>query len=97
MILPINHVADWRYIRQHNQTQINKDVIRENTTRIDHDYKVEDKVITTNRSAYKYKTLFKGLYEIVQMCTNGAITLRTGAATMIINIRNINPYKDTDV
>ena len=35
MILPINHVTDWRYIRQCKQTQINKDAICENTTRID--------------------------------------------------------------
>ena len=37
MILPINHVLDWRYIRQRKQTQINKDVNRENTTRINYD------------------------------------------------------------
>ena len=38
MILPINHVADWRYICQRKQTKINKDVACDNTTRIDHDY-----------------------------------------------------------
>ena len=27
MILPINHVADWRYIHHYKQTQIDKDVI----------------------------------------------------------------------
>ena len=29
MIIPINRVADWKYIRQRKQTQINKDVTRE--------------------------------------------------------------------
>ena len=38
MILLINHVAYWRYIRQHKQPQINKDVNRENTTIIDNNY-----------------------------------------------------------
>ena len=28
MILPITHVADWIYIRQHKPTQIDNDVIR---------------------------------------------------------------------
>ena len=37
MILPMNNVADWRYIRQRKQTQIYNYVIREKTTRIDHD------------------------------------------------------------
>ena len=53
MILPINHVADWRYIRQSKQAQIDKDVICENTTIIDHDYVLGDKVITLNKLAYK--------------------------------------------
>ena len=64
MILPINHVADWRYIHQHLKTQINKDVARENTNRINHNYRVVDKVKTNIRSAYKYETQFKGPYEI---------------------------------
>ena len=85
MIIPTNNVADWRYIRQSNQTQINKDANRENTTRTDHNYKVGDKVMTTNRSVYKYKKLFRGLYEIFQ------------TRTRRINIRIINPYNDTDI
>ena len=63
MILPINHVADWRYIRQCKQTQINKDAIREKTTRIDYDHKVGDQVIMDNKFAFKCKTPFKGPYE----------------------------------
>ena len=35
---------------------MNKDVSRENTTRIDHDYRVGDKVTTNMSSAYKYKS-----------------------------------------
>ena len=65
MILPINHIADWRYIRQRKHAQIDKDVIRENTTIIDHNYRVGDKVMTLTQSEYKYKTLFRGMYEVV--------------------------------
>ena len=65
MIILINHIADWRYIRHIKQTQINKDTALENTTRIDHDYRVGDKVTTKIKSAYKYETPFKGTYEIV--------------------------------
>ena len=56
MITPINHVADWRYTCQRKKTQINKDVDCENTTRIDYDYRVGDKITTKMRSAYKYET-----------------------------------------
>ena len=97
MILPINHVAYWRYIRQRKQTQINKDINHENTTIIDHDYIVGDKFMNKNRSAYKYETLFRGPYEIVQTWTNGTIALQTVAVTNRINISNIKLYNDADV
>ena len=38
MILPMNHIDNWRLILQRKQAQIEKDVIRENSTRVDHDY-----------------------------------------------------------
>ena len=97
IILPINHVAYWRYIRQRKQTQINKGVNRENTTRIDYNYRVGDKVMTKMRSAYKYETLFRGPYDFFQTWKNGAVTLQTGLVTHKINIRNIKPYNDSDV
>ena len=75
MILPINHVVDWMYIRQHKQTQINKDAARENNTRIDHYYRVGDKVMSKMRSEYKYETPFRGRYEIFRIWTNGTVTL----------------------
>ena len=96
MILPINHVSDWRYIRQSKQAQIDNDVIHENTTRIDHDYRVGDKVTTKTKSAYK-KILFKSPYEIVHTWTNITATLQTGAVTTRINLRNIKPYNITIV
>ena len=66
MILHINHVADWRYIRQHKQMHINNDVTHENTTIINHSYKVGDKILIKNRSSYKYKTPFIGPNEKIK-------------------------------
>ena len=53
--------------------------------------------MTRTKSAYKYKTPYRGPYEIVQTWTNDTVTLRTGAVTMIINIRNIKPYNTLNV
>ena len=50
MIPPINPVADWRYMHQHQQAQTNKDVIRENTARKDHNYIVGDKIRKKRKS-----------------------------------------------
>ena len=51
MILPIKHKVDRELIRQRNQTQMNKYIIRENIRWVDHDYKVGDKVMLNNHSA----------------------------------------------
>ena len=100
MILPINHVADWRYIRQRKQTQIDKDIIWENTTTIYYGYRVGDQVMLGNKFAFKYITPFKGPYETIQMRTNRSVTLQTGSATTRLNICRIKPYynnKDMNV
>ena len=36
--------------------QINKDNIRENRKKVDHDYKVGDKLMLNDVAAYKYET-----------------------------------------
>ena len=92
MILPINHLADWRYIHQIKKAQIDKYVIRENTTGINRNYRVGNKLMTITKSSYKYKTLFRGPYENFHTRTNGTFTLKMGAVTTRINIRNIKPY-----
>ena len=45
MIIPINYIENFRYIRQRKHTQIEKCVIRENPTRIDYDFNIGDKVM----------------------------------------------------
>ena len=92
MILPINHVVDWRCVHQRRQTQIDNYVIRENTTIIDHNYREGNKVMTLTKSAFKYKTPYRVPYKKFQMWTNGNVTLIMGAVTTRINIRNIKPY-----
>ena len=44
------------------------------------------------KSAYKYKTPYRGPYKIVQTWTNGTVTLRMGVVTTRLNIHNIKPY-----
>ena len=92
MILPINHIADWKYMNQRKQVQMEKYLIRENSTRIDYDYRVRDRVMARKHEAFKYETPFRVTYEIFQTCTNITVTLQTGVVTVRINIRRIMPY-----
>ena len=47
-------MVDWELIRQQNQTKFDKDNIRENNNKVDHDYKVRDKIMLVNSAAFKY-------------------------------------------
>ena len=86
MILPINHIANWRLIRHRKQAQIDKDVNRKNSTRVDYDYRIGDWVMVREENDFKYETPFKGPYEIVQTWTNGNVTIQMGSVTDRLNI-----------
>ena len=74
MILPINHIANYRYICQREKL-IEKDAINENSTGIDYDFNIVDKVLVRKHQAYKYKTPFQYPYEIFRTWTNRTITI----------------------
>ena len=97
MILPINHIENWRHICQRKQSQIEKDVTCKNSTRINFNFNIGDKVIVGEKKAYKYETSFKGPYEIVQTWTNGTVTILTGAVTVQLNIIRIKPYNSPEI
>ena len=98
IILPIKHRVDWELIRQQKQTQINRDNARENKYRLDYDYKVGDKVMVTDHTAYKYETIYKSHFMITQCFSNGTVNLQYGPTKNRHNIRRIKPYKsDTKV
>ena len=97
IILPINHVSDWRCVRQHKHVQIEKDAIRNNSTRIDHNYRVGDQFMLRNKAAYNYETPFIGTYEIVHKCTNVTVTLQMVSVTSIMNICHIRLYHKLSV
>ena len=96
MILKIKNVVDWRYIRQNKQVQVEKYFIHENSTRIDYDYRVGDRLILSTKTAYKFETSYKGPYKIVQAWKNGTVTLWTGVVTTRTNICHIKPYHRED-
>ena len=75
MILPMNHIADWRYINQSKQSHIEKYIICKTFTRIGHDYGVGYQVMLRNKAAYNYKTPFRGPCKIFQAWKNRTVTL----------------------
>ena len=62
-------------MRQQKQAEIEKYIIHKNSTIIDYNYNVGDKVLVRINQAYKYETPFQGPYEIIQMWTNITVTI----------------------
>ena len=78
--------------------QVNKYNTLKNRNQVYHNYKYRNKVILTNRAAYKYKTPYKGPFVITLCFTNGTVNIKYGPIQIRNNIRRIKPYKfDTKV
>ena len=73
--------------------QINKDNICKNIKLVYHDYKVRDKIMLNNQTAYKYEIPYKGPFVITRCFTNGMVNLQYGPTTIRYNIRRIDPHK----
>ena len=94
----IKNRVDWELICKRKQAQINIDNACENKHRFDYDYKVGDKFMLTNHTAYKYETPYKDPFVLTQCFTNGTINLQRGAIQIRYYIHRIKPYKlDTKV
>ena len=78
------------------QQLVDTRLLRENATRISHDYQVSDQVLKKSVLSLsdKLKPSFTGPHEIIQVHTNGTVTIRlTDNVTERINIRRIKPYR----
>ena len=93
MILPISISADWDRIKQRKQTEIDRNNRRENRDRIDHTYKVGDKVFVRNdRIKRKLSSPREGPFKVAKVYDNGTIEVRrSDAVTERINIRRVTP------
>ena len=93
MFLPVKYVADWTRIRLQKQAVIDQSNKRENARRIDHVYKVGDRVLlTTPGKLPKVQSPRTGPYQVVEVHNNGTVTIRKGAVSQRVNIRRLMPY-----
>ena len=92
-ILNTQFEADWQLIKNRKQRIINANNKRENSKRIEHNYKVDDLVLYHVPSKSKFgPPEYKGPYKIKTVGTNGTVWLKMGPLTETVNIRNVRPY-----
>ena len=75
MILNIQHIANWEYIKQRKQNNINLNNKRENSKRKEHVYQVGDKVLLSRGTENKHEAPYQGPFDILQVNDNGTVRL----------------------
>jgi hypothetical protein len=94
MVLPITFMADWGTIEQERQKEMASNNRRENASRINHDYKVVDKVLLTKPGKHlrKLEAPRTGPHTITAIYTNGTFRIQKGNVNERVNIRRLFPY-----
>ena len=95
-ILPVRHIADWKYIHDRKQSSIDKNNIKENKLRKPYTYTVGQKVLLKNAQTTKFGTdTYGGPYTITTVNPdNGTVKMKKGNVIDTFNICNIVPYYD---
>jgi hypothetical protein len=94
MFLDIPIIADIMTITKHRESLINNALIRANKGRWSYDYEVDQLVLRKIPDPNKLEPRWEGPYKIMQVHTNGTVTIRlTPTSTERLNIRRVKPYR----
>jgi hypothetical protein len=96
MYLDIPLIANILTLADLRQKQIDKRLMRANAKRKTHDFQVGDQVLIKRAldASSKLKPTYKGPYLIIQVHTNGTVTvLLQPNTTERYNVRRITPYR----
>ncbi len=96
MLFNIPFVANWHKIGERRQSLTNRGNQRENTKRIDYDFKVGDKVLVINEGILcKEESAYgKEPWTITTVHTNGTIRIQCRTKTEWLSIRRVEPFTD---
>jgi len=94
MLFDIPFVADWKQIGEYRQHQT--DHSTENSTRVDYNYKVGDKIlIRKDGKLRKAESIWrKDPWTITTVHTNGTIRVQCGTKSERIKIRRVIPFSE---
>ena len=95
MFFDLPFLTDILTLQTNRQQLVDSRLLKENASRIKHDYKIGDQILKKMVLSLsdKLKPTFTGPYSILQVHTNGTVTIRlSDNLTERINIRRIKPY-----
>ena len=95
MFFDLPFLTDILALQNTRQQLVDSQLLKENSSRIKHNYKIGDQILKKMVLSLsdKLKPTFTGPYPIIQVHTNGTVTIRLrDNLTERINIQRIKPY-----
>ena len=93
MLFDIPFLADWSDIGKRRQNQVDKSNIRENSKRVDFDYRVGQKFLIIKDGIFrKAEDKNEGPYLITEVFSNRTVRIQRGSINERINIRRLHPF-----
>ena len=103
MIFRQKVLIDWECLKASRDKQALQNNAKENRKRLEHEYKVGDKVLIVlkpyerrNNPKISAPTSTEGPHTILAVYANGNVKLQRGAYTEVMNIRRIMPYNSRE-
>ena len=94
-IIGTKHLADWSLIKDRKKKLIMQNNRKENKNRLEHDYKVGEKVLMKTDWNLKCNgDACKGPFTALQVNDNGKLRIQRGNVHDSINIRNVTPFHE---
>jgi len=96
MLFHIPFVADWKQIGEYRQHQTDRSNNRENSTSVDYDYKVGDKILIRQDGIIRKAEFIwrKDPWTITTVHTNETIRIQCGTKSERIYIRRVTPFSE---
>ena len=96
MLNPFSTQINWDELLKRKQETIDRYNFKENSNRLDFDYKIGDKVLILNKTTFRNKldpsTLPEGPWEIKQVHANGTVSIQRNDYLERMNIRRLRPF-----
>ena len=93
MLFNLKKVINWKAITDNKRKQIARDNARENAVRIDHEFKVGDRVLRIKQGIRrKFSRKKTDPYQILAIHSNGTVIIQKGITQDRLSIRLIEPY-----
>ena len=96
MIMQTAVTVNWELIKQRRRELAVVANNRENKSRIEHSYSVDDQVLIIldkKEQGPKLSSPTEGPYKILKLYTNGTVKIQRGSYQEILSVRRLKPYK----